>query len=129
MQKQTQTLILMSDQFAICRLDAQSSLPEWADQGSFFSITRTEEELSIVCPESQVPSDIQHESDWRCFKVEGPLDFSLVGVMASLTAPLAEADISAFVISTFDTDYVMVKDNVLADAIQAWRQNGHIVIV
>ncbi len=97
--------------FAICRLEPQSPLPAWADRGELLNITYTEDELSIVCDQALLPKhfDGTVDRDWRALKVPGPLDFALTGIMARLTAPLAEAGISVFAISTFDTDYLLVK--------------------
>ena len=95
---------------AVVRLDALSAIPFWAIEGDgFFSITRTQDEVSVVCPEEKVPQDVKVEKGWQSLKVEGPLDFGLTGILSSLTQPLAEAKISIFAISTFDTDYIMIK--------------------
>ncbi len=119
------TLIVLNDLFAICRLDGDSSIPTWAIAGDFFSITRTGDELSIVCLHEAVPEDIVCERNWRCLRVAGTMPFSVVGVLASLTVPLAEVGISVFAISTFDTDYLLVKENDLAVALDALRRYGH----
>ena len=119
------TLSILREEFAICRLDADSPVPDWGLAGSLSSITRTADELSIVCAQKQAPKDTQCNRDWRCLKVHGPLDFSLTGVMASLVAPMAEAEISIFVFSTFDTDYLMVKESNLEKAIRALTDAGH----
>jgi hypothetical protein len=120
-------LTLLPNLFAICRLDAAAAIPAWAAAGRFFSITRTVEELSVVCLQSCVPAGIQCERDWRCLQVAGPLPFATVGVLHSLVQPLAEADISVFALSTFDTDYLLVKAADLARTIDALRQHGHMV--
>lgn len=120
-------LSLLPDTFAVCRLDADAALPPWATTGSFFSITCTAEELSIVCLQSQVPDGVRCERDWRCVELAGPIPFSTVGVLASLVQPLAEAGISVFAVSTFDTDYLLVKAADLARAIDAWLRCGHTV--
>lgn len=113
------TLSLSPTLLAVVRLDASSTIPNWATEDSeFFSITRTTEEMSIVCPEKIVPSGLKVEKGWRYLKVEGPLDFGLTGILASLANPLAEANISIFAISTFDTDYLLVKKENLAKAIK-----------
>jgi uncharacterized protein len=122
------TLSLMPGALAICRFATDSSIPAWALSGYLSSITRTADELSIVCPQAQVPVDIPHEGDWRCLKVHGPLDFSMTGVMASLAAPLAEAGISMFAISTFDTDYLLVKQDKLDAAILSLTRAGHSIL-
>jgi len=121
------TLTLLPDTYAICRLDGHAAIPSWASTGTFSSITRTSDELSIVCLQSLVPDGIRCERDWRCFKLAGPIPFSTVGVLASLVQPLAEAGIGVFAVSTFDTDYVLVKAVDLHRAIDAWRQSGHAV--
>ena len=122
------TLTLLTDTFAVCRLDADAPLPAWATAETFFSITHTSDELSIVCPQRAVPDGIRCERDWRCLRVSGVLDFSLVGILASLTVPLAAAGVSVFAISTFDTDYLLVKEKDLAAALDALRKAGHIVL-
>src|SRR5260221_6180463 len=104
------TLILLDEQFAICRLEPSAPLPAWAIELSFFSITRTSDELSVVCRQDAVPEGVQCERDWRCWRVAGTMPFSLVGILSALSSPLAEGGISVFAISTFDTDYLLVKE-------------------
>lgn len=118
-------LSLLPDKFAICRLDASSKIPDWACAGSFISITRSHDELSIVCPMDRVPSLEECNRGWRCFKVEGKLDFSLTGILTALATPLAQAGISIFALSTYDTDYLMVRDVDKEKAIQVLSQAGH----
>ncbi len=110
---------------AVCRLEPGSPIPGWATKGNFFSITRTYDELSVVCAQSVVPSDTKVEKDWRCLKVKGPLDFGLTGILASLADPLAKAGISLFAISTFDTDYLLVKHADFDRATQVLVKAGH----
>jgi len=98
----------MDDHFAICRLNSTSEIPIWARQGSFYSVTRTNDELSVVCRQEDVPPGITCEREWRCLKVEGPLSFELTGIMASVARPLAEAGISMFTIGTYETDYILI---------------------
>lgn len=121
---QPRTLPLLPDTFAICRIDGGATIPAWATGSGFVSITRTAEELSIVCLQSVVPDGIKCERDWRCFQLAGPIPFTMVGVLASLVQPLAEAGISVFAISTFDTDYLLVKAADLQRATDALRQHG-----
>ena len=118
------TLVELESSFAVCRLDLSASIPSWATQSSFFSITKTKEELSIVCEESLVPAIVKAEKGWRMFKVQGPLDFALTGVVASISKPLAEAKISLFVISSFDTDFILVKNPDFSRAQQVLIQSG-----
>ena len=122
------TLSLLSEIFAVCRFDSRALIPSWVTNGDSFSLTRTPDELSIVCRQNDVPNNIHCEPDWRCLKIQGPLDFSLTGILAALATPLANAVISIFAISTFDTDYLMVKENKLKQAIDVLRQAGHQVL-
>jgi uncharacterized protein len=121
------TLRLLPKEFAVCRLAADTPLPQWASRGAVFSITRTADELSIVCEGKYVPSSVKSESGWRCFKLEGPFPFAMTGVLASVLGPLAEAGVSIFSTSTYDTDYVMVKKHTLTRTIRALQAHGHVV--
>lgn len=112
------SLSIMPNRLAVCRLETNARIPSWATDDTFFSISKTDDELSIVCSEGKVPDDIKSEKNWRAFKVIGPLDFSLTGILASLANPLAEAKISIFAISTFDTDYVLIKDDNLEKVVK-----------
>jgi len=109
MLKHTLTLEISELELAICRLPPTSSIPDWIGKSDFISVTRTQDELSIVCREDMVPDDIKAERNWRMLGIKGPLDFSLTGVLASLVNPLADAGIALFAISTYDTDYILVK--------------------
>jgi len=111
--------------FAICRLPAKSPVPEWAMHGDFFSVTSNAQEVSIVCSELQVPSGIAHEGGWACLKLEGPFPFSETGILSSFIRPLAEHGIPIFALSTFDTDYVLVKHESVEKALAALRAAGH----
>lgn len=113
--------------FALCRIGAESAVALWAAGGAFSSVTRTADELSIVCEEASVPSDVKHERGWRCLKLVGPFDLGLVGVLVSVLQPLAGAGVSIFALSTFDTDYVLVRGGQLSEAIAALRKAGHSV--
>ena len=119
------TLSLLPHTFAICRLEPEADIPSWAVAGEFFSVTRTEEELSLVCLQEKVPENIRCEKDFRCLKVGGPLDFSLTGILSSLTIPLAQAGISVLALSTFDTDYLLVKAAQVDRAVQKLSQAGY----
>jgi hypothetical protein len=128
MEEGKRKLQLLPDTYAVCRLEKNAPAPDWGTRGLFSSITRTEEELSVVCPEVQVPRGVKREAGWRALKVEGPLDFSLTGILSSLTVPLAQKGISVFALSTYDTDYLFVKDKKLEKAIQALREEGYEVM-
>ena len=124
-------LTLLSGTYAVVRLDAGSKPPDWFWESSFYSLTKTDDELSIVCEQNKVPSDIcesdQCETGWGLFKVEGPLDFSLTGILNKLTNPLAKAGISIFAVSTYDTDYILVSEKRVFDSGYAWILAGHSV--
>jgi len=122
-----QTLFLFPETFAICRLEKGSALPQWVQTDPFFSITGTPDELSLVCPVEPIPSDIHADRGWRCFKLQGPFPFSLTGILNSVTIPLAQADIGIFAISTYDTDYVLVKEHALERAIAVLTKAGHTI--
>ena len=120
------TLSILPELFAICRLPADAPMPAWAHAGTFTSITRTGDELSIVCPQAAVPVGAQVEGDWRCLKIEGPFSLeNAIGVVAALATPLADAGLGIFIISTYDTDYLLIKDAHIARAIDVLAQAGH----
>ena len=122
-------LLLLPGLFSVCRLGPGAPLPAWAMSGSssLVSIIRTANELSIVCAQEDTPDDVRQERDWRCLMVEGPLDFSLTGVLSALLAPLADAGVSIFALSTFDTDYLLVRAAQLGLAVEALSAAGHLV--
>jgi hypothetical protein len=120
-------LTLLPERFAISRLAADAPVPEWATQGPFFSVTRTGDELSVVTELSRVPVGVHSQPGWRVLKVHGPFVLSEIGVLASLAAPLAEAKISLFAVSTFDTDYLLVASETLPAAIAALERAGHAI--
>lgn len=121
----TLTLDALPGHFSICRLDPGSPVPAWAEGGPLVSITRTAAELSIVCSLAAVPPGAQSEGPWRALALRGPIPFSVTGVLASLTAPLAAARISLFAISTYDTDYLLVGEADFDGAVAALRSAGH----
>jgi hypothetical protein len=120
-------LTLLPERFAISRLAADAAIPLWATKGPFFSVTRTGDELSVVTELSRVPVGVQSQPGWRVLKVHGPFVLSEIGVLSSLAAPLAEAKISLFAVSTFDTDYLLVASETLSGAIAALERAGHTV--
>jgi hypothetical protein len=120
-------LVTVPGRFAVCRLAPDEPLPAWATRATFFSISRSQEELSVVCPEDEVPADVRSERGWRCLRVAGVIDFSAIGVLASLVSPLAQVGISVFAVSTFDTDYLLVKEQDFPAACEALRNAGHAV--
>ncbi|KAI9016130.1 ACT domain-containing protein [Hyaloraphidium curvatum] len=109
---------LIDGEFCISRLPPDASVPAWADSRRFSSIARTADELSILCPTNQVPDDVKKEPDWKLMKLVGPFDFNEIGILSSLLQPLAKAGISILAVSTFDTDYILVKKDKLDAAIE-----------
>jgi hypothetical protein len=119
-------LVVIPGVYAICRLEPDDTLPPWATAGRFFtSVSRTPAGLSIVCEAQGVPSGVRMENGWRALAVEGPLDFSMIGILAAVTAPLAAARISIVAVSTYETDYVFVRGQALKRALLALRDAGH----
>ena len=111
--------------YAICRLDGDAALPAWASRGRFVSITRTPDELSIVCEARSVPRGLRAKRGWRALAVQGPLDLRQTGILAALAGPLATVRISIFAVSTHDTDYVLIRDRDLQRAVRTLRGAGH----
>jgi len=106
--------------YSVCRLPAQDPIPDWM-RGGFVSASRTPDELSIVASTDDVPADVTAEHDFRLLRVRGPIPFETIGVLAKLTAALAEASVSVFAISTFDTDYLLIRSFEIEKAIAALR--------
>ena len=121
------TLLGVGGLFAVCTLPPGSVIPAWVTAGDLFSVTRTVEELSVVCRQEAVPTGTQAEVGWRCLRVAGAMPFTLVGVLASLTKPIAAAGVGVFAVSTFDTDYLLVKEAEFQTAVAALRVAGHSV--
>lgn len=113
---------------AVCRLDPDSEPPPQALAGEFYAISRTPAELSILCMEDSAPEVDDVEKGWRCLRVAAQLDFDEIGVLASLAGPLAAAKISLFAVSTWNTDYLLVKAGDLEDAVEALGAAGHRVL-
>lgn len=122
------TVLIHKQLYAICRLDPTEILPDWASGQDFLSVTRTMGELSIVCEEDKVPSEVHAERTRRLCEIEGTLPFNLTGVLAAFAVPLANAGVSLFGISTYDRDYFLVSDNQLREASEALELAGHTVL-
>jgi hypothetical protein len=121
---------VLGEQLAVCRLPSEARIPAWALEGGFFCVVRTRDELSIVCREDvctadRIPDGAPVERGWVALKLEGPFPFSMTGVLASFVQPLAEAGIPIFAISTFDTDYVLIKRQNLEQAVLALGAAKH----
>jgi hypothetical protein len=124
-------LKVLENLYTVIRLEPTEAIPTWVlEPSKFYSISKTDDELSIVCDQTIVSTECsgKQEKDWRIIKVLGPLEFSMTGVLAKLANPLAEAKISIFAISTFDTDYLLVKNDTLADAINILNEDTNIDI-
>lgn len=125
MLKQKLTLSLFSDLFAVCRLEDGASVPDWLLLADFYSVTKTKDECSVICLQELIPSKVTMiEKDWRMFKIQGVLDFALIGVLSSILLPLAQAQISILALSTFNTDYILVKNFHITRAIESLRNAG-----
>lgn len=121
------TITVQPEVYAICRLEPDAKVPVWARSENFCCVTRTSAELSIVCAEQEVPAGTHAERDRRLLRVEGRLAFSLSGVLASIASPLADAQVSIFAVSTYDTDYILVRHADLERAMLALESAGHTV--
>jgi putative acetyltransferase len=120
-------LLGVAGSFAVCKLPSGSPLPPWATAGDLFSVTRTDDELSVVCRQGAVPGGVICERGWHCLRVAGAMPFTLVGVLASVTTPVARAGVGILAFSTFDTDYLLVKVDDMPKAVAALRAAGHLV--
>ena len=117
-------LEVLPDRLAVCRLNSNDESPLRAASG-VFSVTRTADELSVVCPEDDAPEGAEVSGGWRALKVHGPLDHTATGILASIAGPLAEAGVALFPLATFDTDYVLVQDEAVDRATSALEAAGH----
>ncbi len=111
--------------YTIVRLDPNAAVPDWATRGEFTSITRTTDELSIVCPADNLPADVHSPHHWICLKLEGPFPFNLTGVLLAFIEPLSSNGIPIFAISTYDTDYVLIQEEFAGAALNFLQEAGH----
>ena len=123
--KKNLTLHLLSESFTINKLPQFAEIPSILSKGEMCFIFRTDDELTIICPDYMAPNNVQQELGWRCLRVEGQMKLQEVGVLAAIAEPLAEAGVAIFAISTFNTDYVLVMEEQLVHAVQALQQAGH----
>jgi hypothetical protein len=123
----TLTLDVLPGSFAVARLDPESAVPTWAYDRTFCALVLTAHELTVVCPAHAVPDVVRSEAPFRVLAVRGPLDFALTGILASLAQPLAEAGISIFALSTFDTDVLLVREDDVPAATSALTAAGHLI--
>lgn len=124
----TYTLHRYPEKMVVASLPAGSEVPAWAESASLFSISATATETTIVCAGRSMPKKVRHEGPFTAFAVLGPLDFAQTGVLHALLAPLAEAEISVFTISTFPTDWLLVPAERADAAAEEWRRRGHTVL-
>ncbi|MFI4986365.1 MAG: ACT domain-containing protein [Alphaproteobacteria bacterium] len=119
------TLEILDLELAVVRLARHEPLPAWFEWRArpISSVTRTDDETSILCPAELVPPDARAERGWRAIKVRGPLEFSLTGILHSILAPLSAAEVSVFALSTYDTDYVLVRHADMPRALAALRSD------
>ena len=122
-------LKLLTSQFAVLKLEPSENIPTWATQSEHFFISKTSDELSVICPEADVPAGVEASTGWRCFRVDGDLEFEQVGVVATVSKPIADEGISLFLVSTHDRDYVFVHADTLKTSMNIYRSIGFEIIV
>ena len=111
--------------YAIAQLSHDDEIPKWVDGGGFVYISRTDEELSLVCLAERIPADVNVDSQWTCFKFLGPFAFGEAGVILSVIRPLSENGIGVFVVSTFSGDILLLKRDDLKKALNLLTDAGH----
>lgn len=121
-------LKILKEIYTICYLDKENNIPDWVNRSKFYSITKTNDELSILCVQEDIPFDVKCEKNWKIIQIDSILDFSMVGVISELSALLAKNNISIFVVSTFSTDYICIKEDVLEKTIQILKNAGNTII-
>ena len=121
------TLLQHGEPLVVVRLGPGADIPDWASSGTLFSVTATATETSLVCGARGVPRKVRPEGPFTAFSVAGTLDFALTGILAGLLTPLADAGISVFALSTFDTDWLLVPVAEATAAAEAWRAGGYVV--
>lgn len=119
---------ILKEKYAVCKLPIEVPIPQWALKGEFSSVTKTMEENSVVCVEKNIPKEVQSERNWRIIKIEGPLEFTMIGVLAEISQILAKENISIFVISTSDTDYILVKEKDLRLSKEVLRRSNYTIL-
>lgn len=114
-----------SGRFALCQLPAGSGIPDWAFTGGFHSVTVTSEEVSIICDQQAVPKGVKTQRDYVLLEIEGPFDFNAIGILQAFLAPLAQARIPIFAISTYNTDFVLVQEEFEQRALESLKKAGY----
>lgn len=120
-------LRLLPEIMAIAHMNPDAEIPAWVDRHGFSCITHTPDSLTIVCEQASIPAEVLTDRDWRCLEVQGPLDLSLTGILASLIAPLARAGVPVFALSSYETDFILVQEARLIDARRALDAAGFFV--
>lgn len=115
-------------EYAVCRLDPASPIPDWADGDGFVSISRSDDELSVVCRAERVPGGVRQDGGWACYKFAGPFSFDDTGIVSSVVGPLSDATIGIFVVSTFDGDHMLIKQADIARAEPLLTDSGHTLL-
>jgi hypothetical protein len=123
------TLTLLNGRFAICQLRPDAVFPSWVKGSEVWSLTRTPDEMTVVCAEEVIPPGVDCNTGWRCFRLDGTFDLMLSGVLALITDPLATAGVSVFVLSSYGTDYVLVRSAQLSIATAALTTAGHTMLL
>ena len=123
----TYTLSVLPLRLAVCRFPVEDPVPDWATGGAWWNVARTHDELSVICAAEDVPDDAPADRDWTVLQVAGPFDFTVTGVIAELSAPLAGARIPILSVSTYTTDYILVKTERLPTVIEVLEQAGHTI--
>ena len=118
-------LLILHGLYAVCRLDPGDKIPEWSTESDFLSVARSSDELSIVCRQKLVPREIRCNKNWRLIRIEEKLDLEMVGVLNRLLLPLEKAGVGVFVVSTYDTDYIMIASRKLKNAAAVLIDEGH----
>jgi hypothetical protein len=121
-------LTVLPEAMAICRLGPDEPAPGWLSNGGFYCLTHTAASLTVVTLENRVAEQVECDRGWRCLEVRGPLALNLTGVLASLTAPLARVGVPVFVVSSYETDFLLVKESMLTQAKHALEQAGHVIL-
>ena len=116
---------LLAESLAVCRLSPEAEIPSWATVRPFFTISRSTDELSVICPESPLPETVSRSGGWRAFRLRGQFDLAQVGIFLSLAEPLAGAGVSILPVATHDTDYLLVHASQFARAVATLRAAGH----
>jgi uncharacterized protein len=119
---------LLNEKYSVYKLDADHKISIDLLKYSFATITKTKDEISIVCETGLVNEYRKEESGWKILKIIGPLDFGLIGILSKISTILADAKISIFAISTFDTDYIMIKEENIGKSIRVLKKNGYEMI-